>query len=228
LPHRSPGTSSRRWLHSAVRSTRYIAGLCKVACRFVCAFQVSAAARTACLECGCADLQKHCHVHGQMHACCCCCCCGGQGAAEGREPLLQRGRYCVALKRSRRSAVSKGSVKLGESGTGGLTEAGRYEQGHSQQLQGLCPYPCCCFAHQVLVCRVWGRWGSRRDTRYVHCWLGGGAILGGGVKVTCRHVRYDHSGIAHPVFEREHPHCGRERSHQGTPPMEYHFQIEMS
>jgi hypothetical protein len=41
-----------------------------------------------------------------------------QGAAEGREPLLQRGRYCVALKRSRRSAVSKGSVKLGQSGTG--------------------------------------------------------------------------------------------------------------
>lgn len=45
-------------------------------------------------------------------------CYHSQGAAEGREPLLQRGRYCVAVKRSRRSAVSKGSVKLGESGTG--------------------------------------------------------------------------------------------------------------
>eukprot|EP00775_Hariotina_reticulata_P001158 gene1158-1498_t len=40
------------------------------------------------------------------------------GAAEGREPLLLRGRYCVAVKASQRSALSKGSVKLGASGTG--------------------------------------------------------------------------------------------------------------
>lgn len=51
-----------------------------------------------------------------------------QGAAEGREPLLQRGRYCVALKRSRRSAVSKGSVKLGESGTGVLVCCDDFKQ----------------------------------------------------------------------------------------------------
>ena len=41
-----------------------------------------------------------------------------QGAAEGREPLLLRGRYCVAVRANQRSAVSKGSVKLGASGTG--------------------------------------------------------------------------------------------------------------
>lgn len=41
-----------------------------------------------------------------------------QGAAERRDAMLLRGRYCVAVKRNRRSAVSKGSVKLGESGTG--------------------------------------------------------------------------------------------------------------
>ncbi|KAF8057679.1 NPC1 [Scenedesmus sp. PABB004] len=41
-----------------------------------------------------------------------------QGAAEGREPLLLRGRFCVAVKTSRRSALAKGSVRLGASGTG--------------------------------------------------------------------------------------------------------------
>lgn len=41
-----------------------------------------------------------------------------KGAAEGREPLLLRGRYCVAVRANQRSALSKGSVKLGASGTG--------------------------------------------------------------------------------------------------------------
>uniref|UniRef100_A0A383W1M4 DNA mismatch repair proteins mutS family domain-containing protein n=1 Tax=Tetradesmus obliquus TaxID=3088 RepID=A0A383W1M4_TETOB len=41
-----------------------------------------------------------------------------QGAAEGREPLLMRGRYCVAVRSSQRAAVGKGAVRLGASQTG--------------------------------------------------------------------------------------------------------------
>ena len=41
-----------------------------------------------------------------------------KGAAEGREPMLVRGRFCVAVRSNRRSELPKGSVKLGASSSG--------------------------------------------------------------------------------------------------------------
>ncbi|KAI8474386.1 MAG: hypothetical protein J3K34DRAFT_139599, partial [Monoraphidium minutum] len=41
-----------------------------------------------------------------------------RGAAESREPLLVRGRFCVAVRSNRRSELPKGSVKLGASSSG--------------------------------------------------------------------------------------------------------------
>ena len=41
-----------------------------------------------------------------------------KGAAESREPLLVRGRFCVAVRSNRRSELPKGSVRLGASASG--------------------------------------------------------------------------------------------------------------
>ncbi|GBF98707.1 endonuclease [Raphidocelis subcapitata] len=41
-----------------------------------------------------------------------------RGAAESREPLLVRGRFCVGVRSNRRSELPKGSVKLGASTSG--------------------------------------------------------------------------------------------------------------
>jgi hypothetical protein len=41
-----------------------------------------------------------------------------KGAAESREPLLVRGRFCVAVRSNRRSELPKGSVRLGASSSG--------------------------------------------------------------------------------------------------------------
>lgn len=41
-----------------------------------------------------------------------------KGAAEGREPMLVRGRFCVGVRSNRRSELPKGSVKLGASASG--------------------------------------------------------------------------------------------------------------
>lgn len=41
-----------------------------------------------------------------------------KGASEVREPTIMRGRFCVAVKVNHRSALPKGSIKLGASGTG--------------------------------------------------------------------------------------------------------------
>lgn len=41
-----------------------------------------------------------------------------KGASDSREPSLVRGRFCVAVKVNMRSALPKGSVKLGQSSTG--------------------------------------------------------------------------------------------------------------
>lgn len=41
-----------------------------------------------------------------------------RNAAESREPLLVRGRFCVAVRSNRRSELPKGSIKLGASASG--------------------------------------------------------------------------------------------------------------
>jgi hypothetical protein len=47
-----------------------------------------------------------------------------KGAAESREPLLVRGRFCVAVRSNRRAELPKGSVRLGASSSGAAARRG--------------------------------------------------------------------------------------------------------
>lgn len=58
-----------------------------------------------------------------------------KGAAESREPLLIRGRFCVAVRSNRRSELPKGSIKLGASSSGSWGRKG-HRAGARMQVQG--------------------------------------------------------------------------------------------